>query len=259
MNTFYSHFQTPATTPSYPNEYSNPIHYTTEEMETCSKWKKYMKKIHELILTEYPNMCLTAKTNTSFKYESSTEDMVVAFECRFEGDYYRRKCVAVIKQNGITTVSFKRETPKRLYKCLENYIDISYINAFNFTNHYSCPSNQMYVSPAYVSLSLMPLVYSTPHPHSTQSQTQPQPSRTQPQPLPPQLPQPQTASRPTTETTQHIEPRYTDAPVKIKNIVRNMQHKEDKLTSGGMTRTMEKETRRDIVYLRSRLNKVYHY
>lgn len=246
MNTFYSHFQTPATTPSYPNEYSNPIHYTTEEMETCSKWKKYMKKIHELILTEYPNMCLTAKTNTSFKYESSTEDMVVTFECRFEGDYYRRKCVAVIKQNGITTVSFKRETPKRLYKCLENYIDISYINAFNFTNHYSCPSNAVYVSPAYVSLSLMPLVYSTPDAHSTQPQ------------------QPPTASRLTTETTQHIEPRdtepqYTDVPVKIKNIVWNLQHKEDKLTSGGMTRTMEKETRRDIVYLRSRLNKVYHY
>jgi hypothetical protein len=101
----------------------NPIHYTKEDMKHTSKWKKYMKKIHDLIMEEFPNTCLIKKTNNSYLYESNTHHQQIAFECRFEGNPEHQKCTCVIYREENKIFHKTKKTPKRLYKEIIDFID----------------------------------------------------------------------------------------------------------------------------------------
>ncbi len=103
----------------------NPIEYKLSELNKCSKWKKYINKIHRLILgNHFPGMCLVRKTNNCYSYLSnhSCDDFTVEFECKFEGDKKRQHCSAVI-YNGNTCIFMKsRKTPKELYNKLLDFL-----------------------------------------------------------------------------------------------------------------------------------------
>lgn len=101
----------------------NPIHYKNTDLKKTTKWKKYMKKIHDLIMNEFPNMCLIKKTNNAYLYESNTHRQNVAFECRYEGNPGKQKCTCVVYEQGIKVFHKTKKTPKSLYKKLEDYID----------------------------------------------------------------------------------------------------------------------------------------
>jgi hypothetical protein len=104
----------------------NPIHYTKEDMKHTSKWKKYMKKIHDLIMEEFPNTCLIKKTNNSYLYESNTDSQYIAFKCRFEGIPQRQKCSCVIYNADKKVFHKTKKTPKRLYKEINDYVYFQY-------------------------------------------------------------------------------------------------------------------------------------
>lgn len=108
---------------------NNPINYTKEDLKQTSKWKKYIKKIHDLIIEEFPNMCLIKKTNNAYLYQSNTLKQNIAFECRFEGNPERQKCTCIIYNNGEKSFHKTKKTPKRLYKEMTDYID--YKNAID--------------------------------------------------------------------------------------------------------------------------------
>lgn len=101
----------------------NPIHYTKKDLKHTSKWKKYIKKINNLINEEFLNMCLIKKTNNSYLYESNTGNQKIAFKCRFEGDPKRQKCTCVIFMKDQKIFHKTKKTPKRLYKEIINFID----------------------------------------------------------------------------------------------------------------------------------------
>lgn len=101
----------------------NPIHYTKEEMEKTSKWKKYVKKIHDLIQSEYPDICLVKKTNNAYRYESNTQNRIIRFECRFEGVPNKQRCTCIIYEKDDKVFHMTKKTPKRLYKELDKFID----------------------------------------------------------------------------------------------------------------------------------------
>lgn len=114
----------------------NPIYYTKADLKHCSKWKKYINKIHNLILEEIPNMCLVEKTNVCFKYASNdgNDSRKVMFECRYEGVQTRSKCSGVIIENGKKIFHITKKTPKKLYKSLTDFIDLQYANEFTVTS-----------------------------------------------------------------------------------------------------------------------------
>ena len=49
----------------------NPIDYNENDLKNTSKWKKYINKIHKLIIGDkFPSMCLVRKTNNTYYYKS---------------------------------------------------------------------------------------------------------------------------------------------------------------------------------------------
>ena len=129
----------------------NPIDYNENDLKNTSKWKKYINKIHKLIIGDkFPSMCLVRKTNNTYYYKSnySCDDFKVVFECRFEGVRGNRVCSAVIYNCSNKIFSKTCKTPKRLYHNLMeftmwNNIEIRYLNrkrltgTFVFTDMYA--------------------------------------------------------------------------------------------------------------------------
>ena len=105
----------------------NPITFTEEEAMLSSRWKKYIYKIHHLVIDEIPNMCLISKTNNKYEYESSCGSRKVKFICRFEGIPQRQYCTGVIIDNDTPIYHKTKKTPKKLYKSLYNYIGKYYV------------------------------------------------------------------------------------------------------------------------------------
>ena len=105
----------------------NPIYYTKDELKNCSKWDKYVNKIHYIIMDEIPNMCLVEKTNTSFKNETSdSSNVYVSFECRFQGVAERQMCHAIITEDKTTLFEKTKSTPRKLYKSIKHFIEYTY-------------------------------------------------------------------------------------------------------------------------------------
>lgn len=100
----------------------NPIYYKQDDLKKTTKWKKYMKKIHILIMNEFPNICLIKKTNNAYMYESNTHRQNIAFECRYEGSPEKQKCTCVVYEQGIKVFHKTKKTPKRLYRELTDYV-----------------------------------------------------------------------------------------------------------------------------------------
>lgn len=132
-----------STSVSSVSDTKNPIEYSSEELKLCSKWKKYVKKIHVLIIDEIPHMCLVKKTNNCYQYESnipsppttstntpSSAKRKIVFECRYEGIPDRQKCTCVIYENNERIFHKTKKTPKRLYSCLCDFIDMEYAYTF---------------------------------------------------------------------------------------------------------------------------------
>jgi len=121
----------------------NPIMFTKEEAKVSSKWKKYIYKIHTLIMDEIPNMCLVDKSNNKYEYESSCGTQKVKFICRFEGVPARQYCTGVIIDNGRPIYHKTKKTPKRLYRSLIRYIDDYYVDyILDLNKKYSGPYPQ---------------------------------------------------------------------------------------------------------------------
>lgn len=100
----------------------NPIEYTKKDIKHSSKWKKYINKIHDLVMTDLPSMCMVQKTNNAYCYHSNDYNYTLTFECRIEGNPHERTCTAIIYNRG-TKVFFKtRKTPKKLYNKLLKFI-----------------------------------------------------------------------------------------------------------------------------------------
>ena len=126
----------------------NPIEFTSEEVKMCSKWKKYVKKIHTLIIDEIPHICLVKKTNNCYQYESNIpstsskpqQQRKVIFECRYEGIPGRQKCTCVVYENNAKIFHKTKKTPKRLYINLCDFIDMEY--AYTFVSIASSPLTQ---------------------------------------------------------------------------------------------------------------------
>lgn len=129
----------------------NPIHFTKKELKFCSKWKKYINKIHQLIIEEIPNMCLVEKTNVSYRYESNIakNKRTIMFECRYEGIPERQQCTGLIIENGKTIFHMTKKTPKRLYKYISDFIDMEYANTFESMSPSGKPIPLVY-SPQYI-------------------------------------------------------------------------------------------------------------
>lgn len=101
----------------------NPINYNKTDMKRTSKWKKYMKKIHDFIMDEFQNVCLIKKTNNAYLYESTNQKERIAFECRFEGHPEKQRCTCIIYNDNVKLFHKTKKTPKRLYKELSDFID----------------------------------------------------------------------------------------------------------------------------------------
>lgn len=101
----------------------NPIEYSKKDMKHSSKWKKYMKKIHDVVMTELPDMCLIQKTNNSYCYHSNDSKYTLSFECRTEGIPTEQRCTAVIYNCGYNVFFKTKRTPKRLYNSILKFID----------------------------------------------------------------------------------------------------------------------------------------
>ena len=130
----------------------NPIQFTKKELKYCSKWKKYINKIHNLIMDEIPNVCLVDKTNVSYRYESNDtkNKRTIMFECRYEGIPERQKCTGVIIENERTLFHMTKKTPKRLYKYLIDFIDSEYADTFITTSPYAKHTTPLVYSPKYL-------------------------------------------------------------------------------------------------------------
>lgn len=129
-----------ASCPAMTTHTKNPIMFTKEEAEVSSKWKKYIYKIHTLIMDEIPNMCLVNKSNTLFEYESSCGQRKVKFLCRFEGIPHQQFCTGVIIDNDTPIYHKTKKTPKRLYRSLIRYIDDYYVDyILDLNKKYSGP------------------------------------------------------------------------------------------------------------------------
>lgn len=123
--------ETGSTTMSAPTSFmltKNPITFTEEEAKVSSRWKKYIYKIHHLIMDEIPNMCLVNKSNNKYEYESSCGTQKVQFICRFEGVPHRQYCTGVIIDDGTPIYHKTKKTPKKLYKSLYIYLDKYYMD-----------------------------------------------------------------------------------------------------------------------------------
>jgi len=126
----------------------NPINLTESEMNTCSKWRKYINRLHTLIIDDIPDMCLIEKTNVYFRYQSNDKSKrSVMFECHFEGDKRRQNCVVVVSEKGRIVFDETCKTPKRLYKKLCDYIDFTYAmnkSSYSIKSCYGYPLNKFF-------------------------------------------------------------------------------------------------------------------
>lgn len=100
----------------------NPIYYTKEEMKKSSKWKRYIKRIHDVALWEMPQMCLIKKTNNAYCYHSNYNNCSFVFECRYEGNHEKRECTACIYNQNEKVFHKTTKTPKKLYNKLIKFI-----------------------------------------------------------------------------------------------------------------------------------------
>jgi hypothetical protein len=101
---------------------NNPINFNKRDMSSSSKWKKYIKKIHNIITIDMPNMCLVKKTNNAYIYHSNDYKYSVIFECRFEGVPHMRKCTACVYNRGVNIFYKTCSTPKKLYNKLMDFV-----------------------------------------------------------------------------------------------------------------------------------------
>lgn len=108
---------------------------TRQNMEKQIKWKKYVKKINNLIINEIPNVYLIKKSKNSYIYESYSyyNYQRLRIECIFQRDCEKQRCRCIINNDSEKIFHKTKTTPKRLYQELINYIE--YQHTIGFTGN----------------------------------------------------------------------------------------------------------------------------
>lgn len=87
------------------------------------KWDKYIKKMNNLIIGEFPDMCLIEKNNVYRKYVSNNdENTYFEIQYRFKGNTQTHICECSYIQKGVVKYNIIKKTPKKLYKKLYKII-----------------------------------------------------------------------------------------------------------------------------------------
>ena len=89
------------------------------------KWAKYVDLMQGAILQSMPSMCLVKKDNVSKTYQGADGSSVYV-EYRFKGDPSRQYCQVSICDGDNLVYRKAKETPKKVYKRLCNFMEEYY-------------------------------------------------------------------------------------------------------------------------------------